>query len=57
MGMELLKVVCWMCWYLEALIMSTPPGSGSEFQIVVKAPINVFLPTYDWNALDQMREF
>ena len=30
----------------------TPPESGSG--IVVQAPINVPLPTYDWNAPDQM---
>ena len=35
--------------------MSTPPKSGSG--IAVQAPINVPLPTYDWNALDQMQEF
>ena len=37
--------------------MSTPPGSGSGSGIVVQAPINVALPTYDWNAPDQMSIF
>ena len=36
--------------------MSTPAGSGSGSGIVVQVPINVTLPTYDWNAPDQMRE-
>ena len=35
--------------------MSTPPESDSG--IVVQAPINVSLQTYDWNAPDQMQEF
>ena len=37
--------------------MSTPPESGPGSEIVVQAPINVHLPTYDWNAPDQMQEF
>ena len=37
--------------------MSTPPESGSGSGIIVQAPINVPLPTYDWNAPDQMWEF
>ena len=36
--------------------MSTPPGSTFGSGIVVQAPINVPMPTYDWNAPDQMRE-
>ena len=37
--------------------MSTPPESGSGSGIIVQAPTNVPLPTYDWNAPDQMQEF
>ena len=37
--------------------MSTPPRSGPGPEIVVQAPVNVPLPTYDLNAPDQMREF
>ena len=37
--------------------MSTPPGSDSGSGIAVQTPINVPLPTFDWNAPDQMREF
>ena len=36
---------------------STPPESVSGSEIVVQAPINVPLPTYGWNAQDQMWEF
>ena len=38
-------------------MMSTPPESASGSGIVVQAPINVALPTYDWNAPYQMGEF
>ena len=38
-------------------MMSTPQESASGSGIVVQAPINVPLPTYDWNAPDQMQEF
>ena len=37
--------------------MYKPPGSGSGSGIVVQVPINEPLPTYDWNAQDEMREF
>ena len=37
--------------------MSTPPESASNSGIVAQAPINVPLPTYDWNAQDQLGEF
>ena len=37
--------------------MFMPLGSASGPRIVVQAPINVPLPTYDWNAPGQMQEF
>ena len=41
--------------------MSTPPESSSGSGIVVtcnvKFPINMSLPTYDWNTPDKMLEF
>ena len=40
--------------HLQTLKMSKPPESGSGSEIVVQTPINVPLPTYDWNATDQM---
>ena len=35
-------------------MMSTPPESGPGSGIVVQAPINVPLPTYNWNEPHQM---
>ena len=37
--------------------MMSTPESASGSGIVVQASINVPLPTYDWNAPDQMSEF
>ena len=37
--------------------MSTPPESASGSGNVLQAPIKVPLPTYDWNAPDQIWEF
>ena len=37
--------------------MSTPPESGSGSGIDMQASINVAVPTYDWNAPDQMWDF
>ena len=42
---------------LWALMMSSPPESAFGSGIVIQGPINVPLPTYDWNAPDQMWEF
>ena len=39
---------------IPANTMSTPPGSASGSRIVVQASTNVPLPTYDWNAPEQM---
>ena len=51
---QFLTTVTWCLW---PLMMSTPPESASGSRIVVQAPINVLLLTYDWNAQDQMWEF
>ena len=37
--------------------MSVPTSSATPELVMYQAPINVPLPTYDWNAADHMYEF